>query len=120
MNKNVSELNRKRFITTHSETMFKQLLFPDFDVEGICKDKLAYHPSWGILDASMTMEKHRHPIAEIYVFVQGKGQMLLGSKIFDVCAGMSVNIPPNIDHELTNPDTAVNPLIWVYIGLKVE
>ena len=118
MNKNVNRLNRKNFIMVHEDTLFIQPLFPDLDVEDICKDTFTYRPCWAILDAGMTMEKHDHPIAEIYVFTQGKGQMLLGSETLNVCAGMSVNIPPNMDHEVTNPDTAVDPLIWVSIGLK--
>ena len=68
----------------------------------------------------MTMEKHRHAIPEFYVFVQGKGEMVLGSDTFEVAGGMSVNIPRNMDHEVTNPETAVEPLIWISIGLKEE
>lgn len=118
MKKNMGALNRKCFVTAHSDTMFVQTMFSDLSPEEIRKDTFAYPPCWGILDAGMTMEKHRHPIPEFYVFVQGKGTMNLGAETFDVVAGMSVNIPRNMDHEVTNLDTAVEPLIWVSIGLK--
>ena len=118
MNKNTGSLNRQLFVTAHSDTMYVQSLFPALSPEDIRQDTFAYGPCWGILDAGMTMEKHRHAIPEFYVFVQGEGQMVLGDRSFDVQGGMSVNIPPSTDHEVTNPETAVNPLIWVSIGLK--
>ena len=119
MSKNVSQLNRKNFVKVHEDTLYINPLFPELDIEDICKDTFSYRPCWAILDADMTMEKHDHPFAEIYVFTQGKGTMLLGSETFDVCAGMSVNIPGDMAHEVTNPDTAVEPLIWVSVGLKL-
>jgi len=98
--------------------MFVQTIFPRLDPDEIREDTFAYPPCWGILDAGMTMEKHRHPIPEFYVFVQGKGRMVLGSESFEVAAGRSINIPSNMDHEVANPETAVEPLIWISIGLK--
>lgn len=118
MNKNIGHLNRKSFVTAHSDTMFVQTLFPHLSPEDIREDTFAYPPCWGILDPGMTMEKHRHPIPEFYVFVMGKGQMLLGSDTFEVAAGMSVNIPRDMDHEVTNSESAVEPLIWLSIGFN--
>jgi len=97
-----------------------QTVFPRLSAHDIREDTFAYPPCWGILDAGMTMEKHRHPIPEFYVFVQGKGEMVLGADTFEVAGGMSVNIPRSMDHEVTNPETAVEPLIWISIGLKEE
>jgi mannose-6-phosphate isomerase-like protein (cupin superfamily) len=120
MNKNIGRLNRKSFTPAHSNTTYVQAIFPELDPADIRTDTFAYPPCWGILDAGMTMEKHRHPIPEFYVFVQGNGEMTLGSDVFAVTAGMSVNIPRGCDHEVTNAETAVEPLIWVSIGLKEE
>jgi mannose-6-phosphate isomerase-like protein (cupin superfamily) len=100
--------------------MFVQTMFPDLNPDEIRKDTFAYSPCWGILDPGMTMEKHRHPIPEFYVFVQGQGHMRLGSETFDVAAGMSVNIPRSMEHEVTNSEAAVEPLVWISIGLKEE
>ena len=120
MEKNLGRLNRTCFSSAHSDTMYVQTLFPGLNADDIRKDTFAYPPCWGILDAGMTMEKHRHPIPEFYVFVQGNGTMVLGSETFDVAAGVSVNIPRNMDHEVANPEMAVEPLIWISIGLKKE
>ncbi|MEA3334680.1 MAG: cupin domain-containing protein [Chloroflexota bacterium] len=117
MKENLGKLDRTRFEKAHADTMFVQRIFPDLEPDQIRENVFAYAPCWGILDPGMTMERHRHPIPEFYVFVQGSGQMLLGADVFDVAAGMSVNIPRNMDHEVTNPAAAVEPLIWVSIGL---
>ncbi len=98
--------------------MYVQRIFPELDPDEISKDTFAYGPCWGILDPGMTMEKHNHPIPEFYVFTQGSGSMTLGEESFSVKDGMSVNIPPNVFHEVTNPEEAVEPLIWVSIGFK--
>lgn len=118
MNNNIDRLDRTRFVKAHSDTMYVQPFFSEIDHEQIKKNAFAYNPCWGILDAGMTMEKHNHPIAEFYVFTKGEGSMTLGGDTFGVKHGMSVNIPPNVDHEVTNPENAVEPLIWVSIGLK--
>jgi mannose-6-phosphate isomerase-like protein (cupin superfamily) len=118
MNKNIGKLDRSKFATAHSDSMFVQTIFPELNIEDIRADTFAYPPCWGILDPGMTMEKHNHPIPEFYVFVQGRGEMLLGTDRFDVAGGMSVNIPGNTNHEVTNSNSAVEPLIWISIGLK--
>lgn len=100
--------------------MFVQTIFPNLKPEDIRANTFAYAPCWGILDAGMTMERHRHPIPEFYVFVQGRGEMVLGSERINVASGMGVNIPTNMDHEVSNPESAHEPLIWVSIGLKGE
>lgn len=118
MNKNRGQMDRTEFRLAHADTMFVQTIFPNLEPDEIRKETFAYPPCWGILDAGMTMEKHKHPMPEFYVFVQGKGRMLLGEESFDVAAGASVNIPPDELHEVINPETAVEPLVWVSIGLK--
>ena len=118
MNKNRGKLNRAKFAKAHSDTMYVQTIFPGLSQDDIRKDTFAYNPCWGILDPGMTMEKHNHPIPEFYVFTQGEGEMTLGNETFRVTGGMSVNIPPNMDHEVTNTPESIEPLIWVSIGLK--
>jgi mannose-6-phosphate isomerase-like protein (cupin superfamily) len=118
MNQNIGKMDRTKFAMAHGDTMFVQMIFPDLKSDEIRAETFAYPPCWGILDAGMTMEKHAHPIPEFYVFVQGEGEMMLGTQRFRVTGGMSVNIPRNMDHEVTNPESAVEPLIWVSIGLK--
>lgn len=116
-NPNIGQLDRQQFITAHNNSMFVQFLFSDLPSDGIKPDTFAYPPCWGALDAGMTMEKHSHPTIEFYVFTQGAGVMVLGDESFPVQAGVSVNIPPGIDHEVTNPESAAQPLVWVSIGL---
>lgn len=120
MDRNLGHLDRTHFNTAHADTMFVQTIFPNLSPDEIRTGTFAYPPCWGILDAGMTMEKHHHAIPEFYVFVEGKGQMVLGSESFEVESGMSVNIPRDMDHEVTNPESAVGPLIWISIGLKKE
>ena len=119
MSKNTGRLNRSCFAKAHSDTVFVQPIFPHLAADEIRKDTFAYPPCWGILDPGMAVEKHQHPMPEFYVFAQGKGQMVLGSDTFDVAAGMSVNIPVNVDHAVVNAESAIEPLVWVSIGLKV-
>ncbi len=118
MNKNIGELDRTKFTLGHKGTMYIQRIYPGISSEDIQKNVFAYPPCWGILDAGMTMENHKHDMPEFYIFVQGSGRMLLGDEYLDVKAGMSVNIPRNWNHEVINPESAVEPIIWVSIGLK--
>ena len=117
MDRNIGKLDRTSFATAHSGSVYVQPIFPHLTPADIQGDTFAYPPCWAILDPGMTVEKHRHPIPEFDVFVQGSGQMTLGTEILEVAAGTGVNIPPNVDHLVTNPKAAVDPLIWVSIGL---
>ena len=117
MNTNLGTLDRSRFTSAHADTMFVQRLFPHLPADAIRPGTFAYLPCWGILDAGMTMEKHHHPMPEFYVFTTGAGRMWLGGESFDVKAGMAVNIPPDVPHQVANPASAVEPLVWVSIGL---
>ncbi|MCC5828528.1 MAG: cupin domain-containing protein [Phycisphaeraceae bacterium] len=118
MNRNIGKLDRQHFGKAHNNSMFVQQLFPGLEPDRIRPDTFAYGPCWGILDPGMTMEKHHHPIPEFYVFTQGRGRMTLGKDTFDVHSGMSINIPPDVEHEVTNDAGSIEPLVWVSIGLK--
>ncbi len=117
MNPNLGMMDRTRFNKAHSDTMYVHPVFPQLKPEMIRPDTFAYQPCWGILDPGMTMEKHNHAIPEFYVFFQGKGRMTLGEETFDVHPGLSVNIPSNVFHEVENDPSAVEPLVWLSIGL---
>lgn len=117
MNENTGRLDRARFGTAHADTMYVQPLFDTLNHETIKAGAFAYGPCWGILDPGMTMEKHHHAMPEFYVFVKGSGYMTLGSETFPVSDGMAVNIPSDMEHEVTNPAHSVGPLVWVSIGL---
>ncbi len=120
MDRNLGKLDGTAFRGAHNDTMYVQTILPGLGPDQIKPDTFAYPPCWGVLDAGMTMEKHAHAIPEFYVFVQGSGTMVLGERTLEVEAGCSVNIPPNVDHEVTNPDKATQPLVWVSIGLTEE
>lgn len=114
----INRLDRTKFGKAHADTMFVQQMFPQLKPDDIRPETFAYPPCWGILDPGMTMERHHHAIPEFYVFTAGSGRMALGERWFDVEAGMCVNIPRNIEHEVTNPPESVGALVWVSIGLK--
>ena len=118
MKKNITTINPKGFISVHSDTLFVHPLFPELDPESIRKDTFEHGPCWAILEPGMTMEKHHHPHPEFYVFTQGQGEMTLGEETFYVKAGMSVNIPCDVEHEVSNKDEAKGPLVWVSVSLK--
>lgn len=118
MEKHINRLDRTRFGKAHADTMFVQRMFPELSADDIRPETFAYPPCWGILDPGMTMERHSHPIPEFYVFTAGVGRMALGERWFDVRAGMCVNIPPGVEHEVANAPDAIEPLIWTSIGLK--
>lgn len=118
MNPNINQIDRTRFGTAHADTMYVQRMFPDLPDHGIRADTFAYPPCWGILDPGMTMERHRHPMPEFYVFTQGAGTMSLGNQTFPVRQHMCVNIPPDMEHQVSNPPDALETLVWTSIGLK--
>lgn len=82
-------LDRSRFRGAHNDSVYVQTMFAQADA-----------------------------IPEFYVFVNGCGSMRLGEQRFPVESGMAVNIPPNVVHEVENSSTAVEPLMWVSIGLN--
>ena len=115
---NIGRVDRAQFRTAHNNSVFVQSMFIAPEVQAQFASALAYPPCWAILDPGMTVEAHRHPIPEFYVFVTGVGTMRLGDQQFSVQPGVAVNIPPNIEHEVSNALSATEPLMWVSIGLK--
>lgn len=114
---NLGRLDRSKFRGAHNDSVYVQTMFVQADVQRLFAHALAYPPCWAVLDPGMTVEAHSHAIPEFYVFVNGSGNMRLGEQRFPVESGMAVNIPPNVVHEVENSSSAVEPLMWVSIGL---
>jgi mannose-6-phosphate isomerase-like protein (cupin superfamily) len=114
----VGQMDRTRFTLGHNDTVLAQAIFgPQAAREFM--DVLAYDPCWAMLNPGMTLEAHHHPNPEFYVFVSGDGVMTLNGEAFDVHNGMAVNIPPDVVHQVANSASAIQPLIWVSVALKV-
>lgn len=55
---------------------------------------------------------HDHEQEEIYVILQGEGELCLGDERGTISAGQTVYIPSGVFHQLTN--TGVEPLKMIY------
>ena len=58
------------------------------------------------------MPWHNQEQEEIYLIVEGSGEMCLGGERMDVSAGQAVYIPHGVHHQLTN--TADKPMRMIY------
>ena len=62
---------------------------------------------------------HRHAgQEEVYIFVEGKGQMELDFRIFDVKAGDVVTIEDNVFHKVHNTGDYMLEFICVFDGRR--
>jgi len=62
---------------------------------------------------------HRHAgQEEVYIFVEGKGQMELDFRIFDVQAGDVVTIEDNVFHKVHNTGDYMLEFICVFDGKR--
>ena len=113
----IGKMDRAQFLGGHNDTVLCQSLWGQHTAADL-REALAYDPCWAMLNPGMTLEAHHHPIPEFYVFVSGEGLMRLNDQKFEVRNGMAVNIPPDVVHEVWNSPSAIQPLIWVSIGLK--
>jgi mannose-6-phosphate isomerase-like protein (cupin superfamily) len=116
--KHIGQIDRTRFEEAHNGSVYCQPLFELLDLDEIRPDTFAYRPCWGILDPGMTLEAHQHPIPEFFVFISGEGLMRLDEEQFEVRGGMAINIPRGALHEVKAMESAVQPLVWVSIGMK--
>jgi mannose-6-phosphate isomerase-like protein (cupin superfamily) len=55
---------------------------------------------------------HNQEQEEIYLILEGAGEMCLGTERSDIRAGQAVYIPPGIFHQLTN--TGSEPMVMIY------
>ncbi len=67
--------------------------------------------TWVELEPDAAQIPHHHEPEQVYVIVQGCGQMRVGAETQPVSAGDLVFIPPNAVHGLQN--TGGEPLIYV-------
>ena len=99
----------------HNDTVYVEKVFTK---EQMQSDDITYGACWAILNPGMTMEEHKHPIMELYVFLKGYGQMSVGKNTFDVEGGNAVLIPHNETHTVTNSHKAKEELCWFSLGYK--
>ena len=97
----------------HSDTVYVERVFTKEEMQN---DDMAYGACWAILNPGMTVEAHKHPIMELYVFLKGSGQMTIGKATFDVEGGDAVLIPYDEVHTVTNPRNARGELCWFSLG----
>jgi len=71
------------------------------------------------LNAKKTTSGHRHAgQEEVYIFVQGSGQMELDHRIIDVKAGDTILIQDNVFHKVHNTSDFVLEFICVFDGKR--
>lgn len=57
---------------------------------------------------------HNHPQEEIYLILEGTGEICLGSERQEIHSGQTVFIPPNEFHQLTNIGDTLLKFIYCY------
>jgi mannose-6-phosphate isomerase-like protein (cupin superfamily) len=57
---------------------------------------------------------HNQEQEEVYIILEGKGEMCLGEERTVVTSGQAVYIPPNIFHQLTNIEKYPLKMIYCY------
>jgi len=57
---------------------------------------------------------HNHDQEEVYVIVEGDGEMCLGEERRTVRTGQTVYVPPTVYHQLTNTGPTAMRLIYCY------
>ena len=99
----------------HNDTIYVEEIFTK---EQMQSDNITYGACWAILNPGMTMEEHKHPTMELYVFLKGYGQMTIDKNAFDVEGGDTILILSNEMHRVTNPTNARGELCWFSLGYK--
>jgi len=70
---------------------------------------------FGTLDANGgQVPWHNHDQEEVYVIVEGDGEMCLGEERRTVRTGQTVYVPPTVYHQLTNTGPTAMRLIYCY------
>ena len=80
----------------HNNTVFAADMFSHEDVGSDIGS------GWGFLKKGMKIESHKHPVKEIYIIIQGKGFMKVGSNSLTVQKGDAIYIPSNDMHTAWN------------------
>lgn len=67
-----------------------------------------------VIEPNGTVPLHTHSNEEVYIFVKGRGKMVIGSEEEIVEAVSAVYIKPNLEHSLQNIDNEEMIMIFVY------
>lgn len=62
---------------------------------------------------------HHHSNEEVYVILQGLGEMTVSGEILTVAAGSAVYLPPEVPHALRNTGGEELIVMWVYAPATV-
>lgn len=111
MKKNLNDIKTEM---THSQTVFLKRLITVSENKG----KVAtFNYAW--LEKGKQLETHVHPDGwEFYLFLEGKGEMLVGDNWFPVSKGDFVTIPPKNNHSLKNKHN--QPLTFISLRTVFE
>jgi mannose-6-phosphate isomerase-like protein (cupin superfamily) len=60
------------------------------------------------------LKLHRHPILEVYYFLEGEGVVRLDAREVPVRRGSTVSIPGNVPHAIRNTSATVLKLFYVF------
>lgn len=66
-----------------------------------------------VLESGGFLAPHRHPPAELYYILAGRGEITVDGRTREVAAGTAVFIPGNAEHGVRNPGGA--PLRFLYV-----
>lgn len=95
----------------HADT----ILASDFLPEGMAAP---FKSAWGYLETGGRMEPHRHPTAEIYVVISGKGLCTVDEQTQPVEPGDVIEIPPDALHTMECDEA--DHFLWAALWWPVE
>jgi mannose-6-phosphate isomerase-like protein (cupin superfamily) len=78
------------------------------EADGFCMGTATLEPNGG------QVPWHNHPQEEVYVILEGEGEMCIGDERQTLSAGQSVYIPPHAYHQLSNTSDAPLEMLYCY------
>ncbi|MGM0414817.1 MAG: cupin domain-containing protein [Bacillota bacterium] len=99
----INRFNKAKAVKAHGGSIL---------ADDIISDKLnpPFGHAWGYLEAGGEMETHAHPTEEVYLIVEGNGQVNIEGEVSDVKAGDVVEIPPDNSHSIACKEN--ENLLW--------
>jgi quercetin dioxygenase-like cupin family protein len=94
----------------HSGTILAHGVLP----EGL---KPPFGHAYGYLEAGAAMEAHAHPTEEVYIILNGSGEMEVAGEKRTVTPGDVIALPQNASHSLTAGSD--EPLLWAAFWWEV-
>jgi mannose-6-phosphate isomerase-like protein (cupin superfamily) len=76
--------------------------------KGFCMGRVTLDPSGG------QVPWHSHDQEEVYVVLEGTGEMCVGDERRTIIAGQAVFVPPAVFHQLTNVGDAPLRMLYCY------